>query len=107
MKKRVSVRELKGYCEKNSPNQVTYYSENQERFTGIGLCKLRLHFQVVLIYENPNQVCLKSGASSICFNNVRFAEIDTESTVLGTILTLYCGGSRSAEPSVAYTLVMS
>ncbi len=29
MKKQVSVRELKAYCERNSPNQVTYYSENQ------------------------------------------------------------------------------
>lgn len=107
MKKQVSVRELKDFCERNSPNQITYYTENQTCDTAGGLCKLRLHFQVVLIYENPNLVCLKSGASSICFNGVRFAEIDTESTVLGTILTLYCGNSKASKDAEAYTLILS
>ena len=30
MRKRVSVKELKEYCEQNQPKQVTYYSENQD-----------------------------------------------------------------------------
>ena len=107
MKKQVSVRELKDFCERNSPNQITYYTENQTCDTAGGLCKLRLHFQVVLIYENPNQVYLKSGMNSVCFNGVRFAEIDTESTVLGTILTLYCGSPRSSKPAAAYTIILS
>lgn len=107
MKKRVSVRELKAYCERNSLNQVTYYSENQNSSKNACLCKLRLHFQVVLISENPNLVCLKSGASSICFNEVRFAEIDTESTVLGAVLTLYCGNSSASKPSETHTLIIS
>lgn len=108
MKKQVSVRDLRDYCERNTPNQITYYTENQTcRNADKALCKLRLHFQVVLIYENPNLVCLKSGASSICFNGVRFAEIDTESTVLGTILTLYCGNSKASKDAEAYTLILS
>lgn len=108
MKKQVSVRELKDFCERNPPNQVTYYTENQTYYNASNdLCKLRLHFQVVLIYENPNLVCLKSGASSVCFNGVRFAEIDTESTVLGTILTLYCGNSKASKGAETYTLILS
>ena len=103
----VSVRELKAYCERNSPNQVTYYSENQTGCKNAALCQLRLHFQSVLIYENPNQVCLKSGVSSICFNEVRFAEIDTESTLLGTILTLYCGNSKASRRHEAHRLIMT
>lgn len=108
MKKQVSVRELKDFCERSSPSQITYYTENQTQSNAASdLCKLRLHFHVVLIYENPNQVCLKSGASNVCFNEVRFAEIDTESTVLGTILTLYCGNPRASKPAAAYTLILS
>ena len=108
MKKQVSVRELKDFCERSSPNQITYYTENQTHSNAIGdLCKLRLCFHVVLIYENPNQVCLKSGVGDICFNEVRFAEIDTESTVLGTILTLYCGNPRASKSTAAYTLILS
>ena len=91
MKKQVSVRELKDFCERNSLNQITYYTENQTCDTAGGLCKLRLH----------------SGMNSVCFNGVKFAEIDTESTVLGTILTLYCGNSRASKPTVTYTLILS
>ena len=50
---------------------------------------------------------MKSGMNSVCFNGVKFAEIDTESTVLGTILTLYCGNSRASKPTVTYTLILS
>ena len=107
MKKQISIRELKEYCERSSPHQVTYYSDNQDWCKEGDLCKFRLHFQIVLIYENPNQVFLKSGTSSICFNNVRFAQIDTESTVLGTILTLYCGNFRASKPTATYTLILS
>lgn len=108
MKKKVSVRELKDFCERHTPNQVTYYTENQS-YKGAenDPCKLRLHFEIVLIYENPNQVCLRSGASSVCFNGVEYAEIDTGSTVLGTILTLYCRNSKTSKSASAYTLVLS
>lgn len=107
MKKQITVKELKEYCKRNSPNQVTYYSENQDDSKSSALCRLRLHFQAMSIYENPNQVQLKSGMSSVCFNGVRFAEIDTELTVLGTVLTLYCGNSRASKPTAAYTLILS
>lgn len=105
MRKQVSVKELKEYCERNRPSQVTFYSENQDKYRISDPCKLRMHFPIMLIYENPNLICLKSGTSTICFDRVRFVEIDTETTVLGTILTLYCGGSGSSEPEVAFKLI--
>lgn len=93
MRRQVSVKELKKYCEKNTPRQVTYYSENQDWHQISDPCRLRMHFQDILVYENPNLVCLKSGTNTLCFNKVRFVEIDTEASILGTILTLYCGDS--------------
>lgn len=105
MKKRVSVRELKEYCERNKPRQVTYYSENQDRYRGSDPCKLRLHFQTMLICENPDRICLKSGESSVCIDRVRFIEIDTETTVLGAIFTVYCGGSGTKAKEITYKLI--
>lgn len=105
MKKQVTVNELKQFCEKNRPNQVTYYSENQDWYRVSDPCKLMLHFPIMLICENPNLICLKSETNTVCFDRVRFVEIDTETTVLGTIFTIYCGGSKSKGPEIAYTLI--
>ena len=71
------------------------------------MCSLRLHFQVVLIYENPNQIFLKSAKNCVCFNEVMFAEIDTDLTVLGTVVTLHCGKPTSKSHGEVYTIVMS
>ncbi len=105
MRKQLSVKELKKYCERNAPYQVTYYSENQDWYCVSDPCKFRMHFPIILISENPNLICLKSGTSSICFDRVRFVEIDTETTVLGTVFTLYCGGAGSKAPEVTYKLI--
>lgn len=105
MKKKVSVEGLKEYCEKNRPKQITYYSENQDWYCVSDPFKIRMHFKIMLICENPNLICLKSGVSTVCFDRVRFVEIDTETTVLGTVFTVYCGGSNSMEPEIAYKLI--
>ncbi len=105
MRKRVSVKELKEYCERNKPKQVAYYSENQDGYRVSDPCKLRMHFQIMLICENPSLICLKSGTSTICFDRVCSVEIDTETTVLGTILTVYCGCSGAEEPEITYKLI--
>lgn len=105
MKKQVSVKELKEYYEMKKPRQVTYYSENQDWYCVSDPCKLRMHFPIMLICENPSLICLKSGASTICFDRVLFVEIDTETTILGTILTVYCGGTGSKEPEITYKLI--
>lgn len=105
MRKQVSVKEMKEYCERNRPKQVTYYSENQDWYRACDPCKIRMHFPIMLIYENPNLICLKSEASTICFDKVRFVEIDTETTVLGTIFTIYCGSALKKEPEVSYKLI--
>lgn len=105
MKKRVSVKELKEYCERNKPKQVTYYSENQDWYCVSDPCKLRMHFPIMLICENPSLICLKSGTSTICFDRIKCVEIDTETTVLGTILTIYCGNSEEEEPEIVYKVI--
>lgn len=105
MKKKLSVHELKVFCEENPPSQITYYTENQNM--AYGPCKLRLHFQNVLINENPNLIYLRSGESSVCFTQVRWVEIDTESSVLGAILQLYCGRPRAPRSTAVYTLLIS
>ena len=59
----------------------------------------------MLIYENPNLICLKSGANTLCFDRVRCVEIDTEMTVIGTVFTVFCGGRNDKEQEITYTLL--
>ena len=97
MKKIVSVKELKEYCENHKPQQISFYTENQSWYCVSDPCKFKLSFPVMLICENPNMICLKSGANTLCFDRVRCVEIDTEMTVIGTVFTVFCGGRNDKE----------
>lgn len=105
MKEKLSIHELKAFCEENPPNQITYYAENQD--TACAPCRFRLHFQTMQVYENPNLIYLCAGNGSLCFMRVKWAEIDTESSVLGTILKLYCKRPETPRSTAVYTLIIS
>lgn len=105
MKKMVTMRELKEYCAKNKPHCVWYHTENQEWYKVSDPCKVRLSFPIMLICENPNLICLKSGGNSISFDRIKSVEINTEMTVLGTVFTLFCGDFNSDSYDTTYTLV--
>ena len=107
MKKTVSVKELKEYCETHKPQQIYFYTENQNWYRVSDPCKFRLSFPVMLIYENPNLICLKSGTATVCFDRVRCVEIDTEITVIGTVFTVFCGNKDSEGYEMTYTLLTS
>ena len=104
MKKRISVRGLKMLLDHYKPRKVTLYTENQEWYRQSDTCILRLTFPNLIVYDNQNMVCLKSNTGSICFEQVRYVEVDTDSTVLGTIITVICGDSELCNETT-YTLV--
>ena len=81
-------------------------TENQRWYQTSDPCKVQMHFKIMLISETPNLVYLKSDVGSICFDRVRFVEVDTDITVLGTVLYLYCGGKSAASPETTYTLII-
>lgn len=108
MRKRVTVRELKDYYSKNKPNEVSFLTENQPWYRVSDPCKAKLTFPVMMICENPNLVCLKSGSNTLCFDRVKFAEMDTDTTVLGTIIRLFCEDSfESPDTCASYILLVA
>lgn len=107
MKKQLTVGELRAYYACKKPKELSFCSENQAWYTVSAPCKFGLSFQTMLVYENPNIVCLKSSnGSTISFDRVKYAEIDTDATVLGTVLTLFCGNPQ-CEPSDTYVFVVA
>lgn len=108
MKKKVTVRELMDYYSRNKPNEISFSSENQPWYRVSDPCKVQCTFQVMVIYENPNLVCLKSGNNTICFDRIKFAEVDTEASILGTVLRLFCESPvGAAEADKSYILVVA
>lgn len=86
MKKKLSVRELKRYCEEHKPHCA---------------------FSIMLICENPNLICLKSSGNTLSFDRVKSIEVDTDASILGTVITIFCGDFNTAEHDITYKLVVA
>lgn len=97
MAQQMSLWELKKYYERSKPKQITYYTEDQDWYWVLDPCKLRLHFDTITVLCDTNMVCLKSGKSTMFFDRVRFAEIETEVPAIGVVLTIYCGYGADGE----------
>lgn len=107
MKKKVSVGELKKYCEQHKPQRIQFMTENQDWYRTADPCKMEISFPIMLIYENPNLICLKDSRNTLSFDRIKSVEIDTDSSLLGVILTIFCGDFNSDGYDVAYKLVVA
>lgn len=105
MKRMLSVRDFKAYHEVNSPKYILFHTENQEWYRTSDPCKIEMSFPIMLIGENPNIICLKSGNNTLSIDSVKDVEIDTESSVLGAVITAFCGNADTDGYEIAYTLV--
>lgn len=66
-----------------------------------------MEFPIMLICENPNLICLKSETNTMCIDRIKFAEINSDTSALGTVLTVSCGNMKASEPEKTYTLIFS
>ncbi len=106
MKKNMTFGELKEYFRKNPPRKITYYTENQDWYRVEDPCKIQMTFPSLLVSENPNLICLKSGNGTLLFDRVKTAEVDTTATVLGTVVTLYCSDSDTGQRGISFKLIV-
>ena len=81
MKKKLSVRELKRYCEEHKPHCIYFKTENQAWYRTSDPCKLDMAFSIMLICENPNLICLKSSGNTLSFDRVKSIEVDTDASI--------------------------
>lgn len=105
MKKIINLRELKEYYEQNKPDRIVFQTQNQEWYDISDPCKIEMVFPTMLIFDNPNIICLKCGQNTITFDRIDHVEIDADYTVLGTTINIFCGNSGSNKPDAVYTLI--
>lgn len=105
MKKMVSVKELREFCDQNKPQNIGFYSVNQEWWSASDPCIMQFNFSEIIVLENPNMICLKNSTNMMNLSMVQKVEIDTETTVIGTVFKIYCGGGTRKKK--AYTLLIN
>lgn len=98
----MTVREFKGYIESKAHiDKVVFWTENQEGYNVANPCKIRMAFSDILVYENPNAVCLRDRSNNITFDRVSEIYLDSKSSALGDVVTVICGNGE-----YRYTLVI-
>lgn len=98
----MTVRGFKEYIEsKTHIRKVVFWTENQEGYSVANPCKIRMAFPDILVYDNPNVVCLREGSNTIIFDRVNEIVLDEKSSALGDIVTVICGDGE-----YTYTLVI-
>ena len=105
MKKRMSVRNFKEFCERSPLQEIVFSAENQNWYRESNPCKLQLTFPTMLIGEHPNLICLKSDHGNILFDQIQYVEVDTGGPMPWTEITVFCGGEYPWQEDVAYTLI--
>ena len=100
MKKRLTLREFKKYYGESDQKCISFDSDNQD--WQLSSCKFRLIFSSMLVGENPNIIFLQNGKNIISLSMVKYVEIDTEMTVLGTVFRVHCGENGD---KTVYTLI--
>lgn len=106
MKKRMNIGELRAYCEQTAPQRIAFCTENQRRPVTAETLTIREFFSQISVFDRHALVCLSADNGTVCFQCVRYAVIDTEATILGTLITLCCGYGIPGE-DVSYTLVVA
>ena len=107
MRRVMNVGELKRYYEGRSLRRILFCTENQKWDAVENPMKASLVFSSMLIACNPNIICLKAGENMLYFERVKCVNVDTERSILGTVLDVVCGDSAGKTNDVHYTLIAS
>lgn len=106
MQKKVNMGELRVYCEETAPQKISFCTENQSSPVTTGTMLIHGHYSSIHVFDRRALVCLSDNSNMICFQCVKYALIDTDSSLLGTLITLRCGYGMPEE-DVSYTLIVA
>jgi hypothetical protein len=101
------ISKLKEFVERRKPKLISFWSENQAQYDVTNPCSLRLSFESMLIFENPNVICLKDERSSLCFNRIKDISYSDELLPIGVIVNVICGSDKNTHGDVTYSIFVS
>lgn len=106
MKEEMSTGEFKRYLDRHKPKKIVYSTENQDWYRVADPCKVEMVFTIMLISEAPNIITMRNGLNDTMYlDRVKYIEVDEKSSVLGTVLRIYCGDRDTDRHDKSYTLI--
>lgn len=106
MKKLMNIMEFRRYTKTANLGPVMYRSDNQEWFRDTDPIRFKVTCTIREIRPELGLIVLSSrDGSEICFSRVVHIGIDTECSVLGTVITLICKNGTCRNSQIAYKLI--
>ena len=81
-------------CEKIAPAIFIFDTENQLESDKSNV-KMVMRYSDVICMMNPNRICFKNDAGTLCFNRVKSVKYHDEQEVVGEIFNIVCGSSNN------------
>lgn len=104
--KTMDVREFGLLCEEMVPKRIVLRTENQKWNKVSNLCKFDLVFDTISVSALCRTIHLSAGACArVLFDNISLLEVDSSSSLLGTVVRVVCG--KQYDDKVSYTLLLS
>ena len=99
----MTLRAFRKFCEGQNFTRFHYSADEQNSLHFASVFRVYSVLKFMQIFENPNQVFLKSEDTTFLFDAVKRVKVDTESEESKTVLTFFCGSSRE----MSYRVVAS
>lgn len=90
----MSLRAFRKFCEEQNFKKFHYSADEQNSFNFSSVFRVYSVLKIMQIFENPNQIFLKSENTVFLFDAVKRVKVDTESEESGVVLTFICGCSQ-------------
>lgn len=103
MKKKMTVREFDKFLDTQAISEIILYYQNQPAGHELYPLGLNLSFPTIRTSLYPDAVYLQDGGNTVTFFGVKHANVDTEKSVLGTVVNLFC---ESLGKEHIYTLLL-
>lgn len=100
----LSMTSFRKLCEKISPVIFIFDTENQLEHNNINV-KMVMRYSDVICMMNPNRICFKNDAGTLCFNRVKSIKYHDEQEVVGEIFNIVCGSSNNDKEDEIYTII--
>lgn len=98
-----TLNSFREYLDSHPPKTIIFYSDNQDPCEQRDDANLRLSFSDVVIGERPNVIRMSDGTNSMTLYQVKYVEIDDQTSQIGTILRVVCGHDNCDH---RYTIVL-
>lgn len=104
---RMTLGDFKRYCENKQFREIKFDRCNQKWRAGAIPVGFQFVFKQIMVSSAPDVggVFLGEGGSLVYMERVKYIEVDSESSVLGTIICIVCGDTLGNRNNTHYILI--